>query len=549
MVLDPRALSCRYTRLDAAVAALLALVVLIAALCSLYPSCGWGDDFAAYINEGIAIANGTFHELARLNYIMHPSILPEGTDGELVYVWGYPLMLALVYAVFGYDTVGFSSIIYYKLPSVLCFAAFAAVLYLFLRRRFSAWSSALFTAAYCGAPVFYELINSVYSDVVYMFLCTLALLATEIYFSRGIKKRLIPGVLLGALLWYAYEVRLNGLALLGVFLLCQSVTLIKDRSFRREDALIHLAPYLCFLALKLVSERLLLLPPTLNSGDVSGINFSTTASNALYYIINLADTVRASVNSAIFAFVPRSVLGRLPQGVYDAVFNVSSAVSWLVLALTAVGMITDGIKRNAQLTVYVVGSAIGTCLLPYTQGLRYLFGVMPVLLMFALCGCRALYAFMRKRIRRGVRGENAPHRRASVLRGVLTAVLCAAFFAQTAALDAQNIRTLRASGGDMHANMSGAYSPDAIAVYKYIRQNTAEDDVIAFHKPRAMYLNTGRVSFSYLYNDRSPLEADWCVLTELFVDYYTNTETPEWFPAFEAVMTSGDLTVMKNTEK
>lgn len=545
MVLDASVLSCRYTRRDAVIAALLALVVLIAALGSLYPDCSWGDDFAAYINEGIAIANGTFRDMARLNYIMHPSILPEGTDGELVYVWGYPLLLALVYAAVGYDTVNFSSIIYYKLPSVLCFAAFAAVLYLFLRRRFTVCPSVLLVAAYCGAPVFYDLINSVYSDVVYMFLCMLSLFATEIYFSRGIKKRLIPGILMGALLWYTYEVRLNGLALLGVFLLCQAVTLIKSRDFKREDIFIHLAPYLCFLLLKLVSERLLLLPPTLNSGDVTGINLSTSAANALYYITNLADTVRASICCAIWSFVPYPLLSRLPQGFFDAVFDAARALSWLALALSALGMVTDGIKRNLQLTVYAVGSAIGTCLLPYTQGLRYLFGVMPVLLLFGGYGCRAVYMFVRRHL--SVRAQGGkPRRLALAVRGILTAAFCAALFSQVITQDTHNLRTLRASGGDIHAGMTGgAYSPDAIAVYKYIQQNAAEDDLVVFHKPRAMYLNTGRVSYSYLYNDRSPLDAEWCVLTELFVDYYTDTETPEWFPAFEAVMTSGDLTVMR----
>lgn len=545
MVLDPHVLSCRYTRRDAVAAALLALVVLIAALGSLYPDCGWGDDFAAYINEGIAIANGTLRDMARLNYIMHPSILPEGTNGELVYVWGYPLLLAVVYAVVGYDTVDFSGIIYYKLPSVLCFAAFAAVLYLFLRRRFTACPSVLLVAAYCGAPVFYDLINSVYSDVVYMFLCTLSLLATEIYFSRGIKKRLIPGILLGALLWYTYEVRLNGLALLGVFLLCQVVTLIGSRSFKRKDIFIHLAPYLCFLLLKLVSERLLLLPPTLNSGDVTGINLSTAAANTLYYITNLADTVRASICCAIWSFVPYPLLSKLPQSFFDAVFDVSRVLSWLALALSALGMVTDGIKRNLQLTVYAVGSAIGTCLLPYTQGLRYLFGVMPVLLLFGGCGCRAVYMLARGHLRALAQGDGKPRRLTRAVRGILTAALCAALFSQVITQDAQNIKMLRASGGDIHAGMTGAYSPDAIAVYKYIRQNAAEDDLVVFHKPRAMYLNTGRVSYSYLYNDRSPLDAEWCVLTELFMDYYTNTETPEWFSAFEAVMTSGDLTVMR----
>ena len=80
----------------------------------------WGDDSSAYISEGIAIAEGNLMEQARLNYIMHPSELSAESDPEgLVYVWGYPLMLSVVYKTVGFDRVEYSSIIWYKIPLLL----------------------------------------------------------------------------------------------------------------------------------------------------------------------------------------------------------------------------------------------------------------------------------------------------------------------------------------------------------------------------------------------------------------------------------------------
>ena len=69
----------------------------------------WGDDFAAYISEGISIADGTFQEQTKRNYLMHPSDLPkEANASGLVYVWGYPLLLSAVYKVVGFDRVDYS---------------------------------------------------------------------------------------------------------------------------------------------------------------------------------------------------------------------------------------------------------------------------------------------------------------------------------------------------------------------------------------------------------------------------------------------------------
>lgn len=128
---------------------------------------------------------------------------------------------------------------------------------------------------------------------------------------------------------------------------------------------------------------------------------------------------------------------------------------------------------------------------------------------------------------------------------VLTLVLCAASCCVQYRADAENIRAIRANGEDIHAGSEGMYSPAAIEVYDYIKANTPPDAVFAFHKPRALYLNTGRLAFSYLVNDRDVMDADYCILPELFYESYVNGETPEWFSSFGIVLRNSELTLMK----
>ena len=111
----------RYSGTDGICALFITLLVLLLGAATL--TCGlpyWGDDSAAYISEGIAIADGTFRKQAELNYIMHPADLSDEADPEgLVYVWGYPLMLAGVYKAVGFDRKTYSSVLWYKLPLLL----------------------------------------------------------------------------------------------------------------------------------------------------------------------------------------------------------------------------------------------------------------------------------------------------------------------------------------------------------------------------------------------------------------------------------------------
>ena len=61
--------------------------------------------------------------------------------------------------------------------------------------------------------------------------------------------------------------------------------------------------------------------------------------------------------------------------------------------------------------------------------------------------------------------------------------------------------------GDRDRN--DVYTNEAIEIYKYIRENTAEDAIIAFAKPRALYMNTQRRSFRPEINGHKVEDADY----------------------------------------
>ena len=235
-------------------------------------SCQWGDDFAAYINQGIAIAEGTFDEQIRLNYMMHPSFMPdEAVDGELVYVWGYSLLHAIIYKLVGFDRVDFSSIVYYKLPTVIALTLIAGLMYLFLRRRFGVKLS-LFTAImFCTYSGFYTFIDAVISDFVFLFFALLSFYLCELFLTAAGRRKTILALIWGITLWFMYEVRLNGIAVLLICALAHIIRIVSQirkcgslASFLHEnkkELIIQLLPYIIFFALRLFSEAIFAPPP------------------------------------------------------------------------------------------------------------------------------------------------------------------------------------------------------------------------------------------------------------------------------------------------
>lgn len=533
----------KYTTADKLIAAVLAIVMLALCIGSLNYGCIWGDDSAAYISEGIAIANGNFKEHVKLNPLLHPSKLGENVGDELVYAWGYPLLLSLVYLADGFDMDNYSNIILYKLPSAVFFAVMAVCFFLLLRRRFSLAASVFTTCFFCTASMFFDIVNSLYSDVVYTGMCMLTLLWIEPYMNERSRRALVfKGVILGILLWYTAEVRTNGMVFIAVLLAAQIDALVSRKSFGKAEILTGLIPYAVFIVLKAVTEYILLRPATNNSADMTIASSDIIFANILFYTVNLAEFARAQFYnlfaSVLMFFAPVEKL----ETASSALYIISEALAWGVLAAAALGIITDGLKKNRYLTFYLVICAAGTCLLPFTQGLRYMMGIMPVMALFSVYGCRWLFAKTAGRKKKdGVRKSNI--QKAAI--GIITAAACIAVCSAQYRVDAKNISQIRTNGADIHAGSEGMYSPEAIEIYDYIKAYTPTDAVFAFHKPRALYLNTGRLGFSYLVNDRDAADADYCILPELFYRSYADGEAPEWFSQFEIVVYNDELTLMK----
>jgi len=490
-----------YDRRDWLIAALLSLFILILATCSVTTGVtDWGDDFAAYINEGMAIAEGRFEEQTALNYEQHPSThVKEATEDHLVYVWGYPLAQAVVYRIFGFNRDNYSTVIWYKAPLVLSLSLLAGVLYLLFRRRFN-WTIAAFLALlFCVSGDLFKVINRLYSDLSFLFISSLVLLLRECYAENLFN--LLLGVGYGIALWLTHETRLNGMTICAVAALGHAFR--QGKGLASKINLIRtLFPYLVFALLCLVSEHLWLAPATSNISDV-GAASSTEMSNNLNYYWNrifryLSDLPGMTIPIVGFAMVVLSVLGIAVKG-----FN----------------------KQNLHLSILFVGTIVVVVLLPYTQGLRYIYNCLPILLMYAVYGTQFVLSGVRKILRRRKAIETV----GQVLLYALVAEML--FFPCAAQITKDYINLTHWGEKDEY----DVYCKEAIEAYNYIRENVPEDKVIAFSKPRALYLNTQRLSFNPRVNGHELMDADYFLYCKLgYGDF--GVIKPELIPEMKELM-------------
>lgn len=455
----------RLKKRDAIAALALILLVLVLGAGLLDRGHEWGDDFAAYMLQARAMANGTMEEQSRINRIIHASEMSFGGEeipDTITYVWGYPLALSGIYRAIGYNPVDGGIPIAYKLPNLIGYALFAAIVYLFYRRRFSFGISLFLSSLFALHAQMLVHANDLMSDIFCLMLSMAALLLLEVFFEEErAGRKAAAGLLLGAILWYNYEVRLNGVTVIYIVIAAHALHLLRTRPKGREWA-VQLAPYASLLALLGIS--LCLLPQaTGNSSHIASGPNSQILFNLRYY----NDEIAHWIERMIPAFVPLREYAYIP-----------------VYLLIAIGVVSAGIRKNLHLTALMLGTFAVLFLLPYVQPLRYLFNALPLMLLFAGYGAQALWL--------GIK-EKLPMRAQRAMRwtGYAAMLLIAACMA----LDtAEQIGVHARQGGA--AYRYEAYGEDALDIYAYIRENTAEDARIGCVKPRALTLNTDRICFA-----------------------------------------------------
>ncbi len=501
-------------RREAWMTALVFLLVLVVLCSDLSNDISWGDDSAGYLNEAIALVDGRLEEQFRLNVFLHPSPLPKEAGETLVYSMGYPLILSGVYRLAGFDRTGFTSLVWYRLPSVLALAGMAAVLYRFYRRRLSQDVSFGLSVLYCLNPLMLDLVDSLYTECVFLFFAMLSFLMTEAMSSALANGRrghaALAGFVLGTGLGLGCLIRLNG----GMIAAGVAVLQLRDlhRKGFRSAWRSYLLPWAVFVFV-LAAGRLLLPKATSNISDFGQLTVPLFIKNIWEYAY------------ALLLWLS-NLAGR----------NRHRVLRVILIGVTGLLFLRGAWKKNREEWPYLVFLVVGIgslLFLPYNQGIRYCFPMLPFLLLFAGYGADELRGWLQT-------GKGAPRRAVRISAAVCTFAVMAAVVAS--ALSGNLIRLCR--GEDVREEGTAtAFSVEAVDMYRYIRENTAPESIIAFKKPRMLYLATERSSFNVEVNDHHMEEADYYLSCD-YLNRITHTETlPDFTGTLIPIWNTGGFTL------
>lgn len=475
-------------RQTAFLAIFLAITVFVSAFLYCDSTQYWGDDYAAYILEGKAIATGTMAQQHRNNVLLHPSTINyEDLDNltELVYVWGYPLVLSIVYKLVGFDIDVPQKLMFYRLPALLSLGLFAAVLFLFFSRRFHPVFSAVLTLFIFPQLIFSQaFIETDFPFLCFSFVCFY--LYEVFQDDRSLRQKILLGSLLGISMWYTYALRLNGFTIIVLLALQTLFYLLKNKPNRLALSL-QLYPFALFLVLFLVC-KIWMPTPTSNMADVGdGI-----LSEGLFYYYDL-------LTDWLYRLTPFG-----PIGLQDFVYDV-------LKVLFIIGLVYQGWRKDFRYTFFLAATIVVNASLPYTQGIRYVYNILPFILMYIAYGILFLYRMVRKFL-------SKESYRTYFSRIAVTLLLV---FGLTELITLGTI--LQTHPAEKAVAKWNAYAEPCMEVFHFIRNETDPSAVFAYMKPRALYLNTDRLAFAPEVNNHTIWDAD----------YYLRIIEPKYWPSEE----------------
>ncbi|MEW5938082.1 MAG: hypothetical protein AB1750_00355 [Chloroflexota bacterium] len=419
----------------------------------------WGDDWASYVMQAVTITKGDTREfMVRNAFTMRESTHFLGPDA---YPWGFPAFLAPFTLVCGP-----LNVFCLKFANLIFFALFLWALHAFLARRLPPLETNLILALFAVSPVLLQYVDIVQSDIAFLFFSTLALILVE-----RVNNSLYEKFLLGLVIFLAFFVRTNGLLLLPTLFLTQAFAYFRTQPRLPLDPKRILSPglipYIVFGLLALANFLLFPAGEGLHLARLSAISPASLAANLSMYF---------SLPAAFFDSLPHSLI---IYGILLPFFLGGAAIYF---------------KRDFHIVAYILLSFGLFILWPETQGIRFLFPLLPFLVYFAYQGMTATSFALTERYQRAGQW---------LTRGFWLVILAA--FAWTSLSSAYNNL---AQGRGPYGNV---LDPLSVKMFGYIRLNTPEDSVVAFYKPRALRLFTGRDALLIDTCDALP-KADFVVL-------------------------------------
>lgn len=400
----------------------------------------WGDDFAAYLMQTKSLLSGEMD-----TFVAHNTFTVTQSShqiGPVAYPWGFPLMLAPVYALIGLSPLAL------KLPGLITYLGFLLTFFFWMKRRFAAPESLLAVSLFSFHPELLLFLDNILSDIPFLFLSTLSLLLIDLYLNETQERRkpaLISGT--GAVIFAAAFVRTQGLILLGSLLLFLALRFLQktaDQKRIARDAALLLA---IFGALWGFSS--LLFPSGQESylALYAGFGPHTFADNMVAYL-------------QLF-------------GLFFESLPASKFIFGLFTLLFAIGLATR-LKTEPPSLLYALLYLVVLWSWPEWQGFRFLFPLLPIFILFVWHGLETLLGILPLAWKHIARMTTRT-----------TLALIAFVFLWNAGSNAiANLQEDR--------TINGPFDPYSIELYDFIKEKTPADSVIVFFKPRALRLMTNR---------------------------------------------------------
>ncbi len=402
----------------------------------------WWDDFAGYLMQARSIIAGDM-----AGFIQHSTISVEKSSappGPIAYPWGFPLILAPLYALFGIN------LIVFKLVNILFYALFLPLFYYILRTRLPVSASLTISAILAFSPPILNRFDLILSDIPFLFFSSLAIFQIDRLFKDDQTRR--EKILLGLVIFAAYFLRTNGILLLVTLLGLDAL-----KGWPRPRAIwvrirLNAPVYITFILCALLEK--LIFPGGQGSyfTHFSMFTIERLLDNLAYYL-----TLPASFFDF---FTPLDVLSPAEYG-----------IALLAAIFSFVG-IAKRFWQELPVLLYAVLTFSIFILWPERQGLRFIYPILPFLLYFAFAG-----------------GHILAERTNLIIEKILLGL-----WIGLAVISFGTSLTLGGLLTGVRPSINGPFDPVSSEMFKYIREQTPPDSLIVFFKPRAMHLMTNRDS-------------------------------------------------------
>ncbi|HSM64772.1 MAG TPA: hypothetical protein VK860_00560 [Ilumatobacteraceae bacterium] len=428
-----------------------------------------GDDFALYLRQARSIFDGDIGAVVADNRF---SVLnSDSAFSPIAYPWVWPLLLSPFVHLWEYD---FDRL---KLVGVAVFMVWLVLLHGIVRRRIGTLAALAIVAVFGTAPLYLAHTDQLLTEIPHLAVVALFVwwydrVRTDATLLTASRAQLVA---LGVLVTVAFNVRREGIVLLGVIVAMQLYDLVNAEPDRpsfaavgrrvRESWKVLATPLLAFVGSAIAFQ--LLLPTALLPDNGNSVEFIDDR------------------------------LGEYPGILTDQLgFGEHPLVGIAILGLAAAGAVV-GVRRrptlDGPLLLLALGSslAIGTHL---RQVDRYWFQVTPWVLYFVTVALVAIAAL-------------AFRERTTIGRALAVLPLLAVVVAHLVVLPGKigDARDFDAAG----RVQSGPSNPAIAPIFDAVTEFTPPDAVIAYFRARTMTLLTDRRSFQTKNLERIAQNADY----------------------------------------